>query len=84
MLFTHTGDDSGSAHAQESQAKKISRIGFLRSGQPPADRIEAFQQGLRERGYVDGQNVTIEFRFTDGNVDRLPQLAEELVRGESI
>jgi putative ABC transport system substrate-binding protein len=42
--------------------------------------VEAFQQGLRERGYIDGQNLVVEFRFTDGGVDQLPQLAEELVR----
>jgi putative tryptophan/tyrosine transport system substrate-binding protein len=55
-------------------------IGFLRSGQPPKSWVEAFQQGLRERGYVDGQNIVVEFRFTDGSVDQLRQLAEELVR----
>ncbi len=68
------------AQAQEQKAAKVYRIGFLRAGQPPKVWVEAFQQGLRERGYVDGQNVVIEFRFTDGSLDRLPQLAEELVR----
>ena len=68
------------AHAQEHQAGKVYRIGFLRAGQPPKSWVEAFQQGLRERGYVDGQNVVVEFRFTDGSVDQLPRLAEELVR----
>lgn len=68
------------AHAQEHQAVKVYRIGFLRAGQPPKSWVEAFQQGLRERGYVDGQNVVVEFRFTDGGVDQLPRLAEELVR----
>jgi putative tryptophan/tyrosine transport system substrate-binding protein len=70
------------AHAQESQTRKIYRIGFLRAGQPPTAWVEAFQQGLRERGYVDGQNVVIEFRFTDGSLDQLPRLAEELVRSK--
>ncbi len=60
------------------QAGKVHRIGFLRDGQPPPSYVEAFQQGLREWGYVDGRNVVIEFRT--GNVDQLPQLAEELVR----
>ena len=68
------------AHAQEQKPGKVYRIGFLRAGQPPKPWVEAFQQGLRERGYVDGQNVVVEFRFTDGSVDPLPQLAEELVR----
>ena len=65
---------------QAQRPDKVYRIGYLRQGQPPKPFVEAFQQGLRERGYVDGQNVVIEFRFTDGGVDQLPRLAEELVR----
>ena len=68
------------AHAQEPKARKVYRIGFLRAGPLPKTWGEAFLQGLRERGYVAGQNVVIEFRFTDGGVDQLPRLAEELVR----
>ena len=68
--------------AQAQKPTKVYRIGFLRAGSPPTIWIEAFQQGLRERGYVNGQNVVIEFRFTDGSHDRLPQLAEELVRSK--
>jgi putative tryptophan/tyrosine transport system substrate-binding protein len=68
------------AHAQERQAGKVYRIGFLRAGPPPRLWVDAFQQGLRERGYVDGQNALVAFRFTDGSIDPLPQLAEELVR----
>ena len=68
------------AEAQEQKAGKVYRIGFLRAGRPPKPWVEAFQQGLREVGYVDGQNVVLEFRFTDGNFDQLPRLAEELVR----
>jgi len=68
------------AHGQEQKAGKVHRIGLLRAAPWPKTWIEAFQQGLRERGYVDGQNVVIESRFTDGSVDQLPQLAEELVR----
>jgi putative ABC transport system substrate-binding protein len=70
------------ARAQQPQEKKVYRIGFLRAGQPPKTWVEGFQQGLRERGYVDGQNVVIDFRFTDGSVDQLPRLAEELVRSK--
>jgi putative ABC transport system substrate-binding protein len=58
------------------------RIGFLRAGQPPKTWVEGFRQGLRERGYVDGQNVVIEFGFTDGSLDQLPRLAEELLRSK--
>ena len=68
--------------AQAQKPTKVYRIGFLRAGSPPKIWVEAFQQGLRERGYVDGQNVVIEFRFTDGSHDQLPQLAEELVRSK--
>ena len=66
--------------AQAQPAGKVYRIGFLRDGQPPQSYIEAFQQGLRERGYVDGRNVVVEFRATDGSVDPLPPLTEELLR----
>lgn len=66
--------------AEAQTAEKVYRIGFLREGQPPKIWVEAFQQGLRERGYVDGQNVVVEFRFTDGSVDQLLRVAEELVR----
>ena len=66
--------------AEAQPAGKVWRIGFLRAGPPPKTWVEAFQEGLRERGYVDGQNVLVAFRFTDGGVDRLSQLAEELVR----
>src|SRR5215510_8509769 len=66
--------------AAEAQAGRVYRIGFLRAGQPPESYLEGFQQGLRERGYVYGQNVLVELRTTDGSLDKLPQLAEELVR----
>ena len=70
---------AASAHTQEQKAK-VYRIGFLRAGQPPKSWVEAFQQGLREHGYVDGQNVVVEFRITDGIADQLPRLVEELVQ----
>jgi putative ABC transport system substrate-binding protein len=63
-------------------AGKVYRIGFLRAGQPPTAWVEAFQQGLREQGYIDGQNVVVEYRVTDGSLDPLPQLAEELVQSK--
>ncbi len=68
------------ARAQEHPTGKVYRIGFLRAGQPPETYLDGFRQGLRERGYVYGQNVVVEFRATDGSVDQLPQFAEELVR----
>jgi putative tryptophan/tyrosine transport system substrate-binding protein len=65
--------------AEAQQPGKVYRIGYLREGQPGrAPGGEGFQQGLRERGYVEGQNVIIEARV--GNLDQLRQLAEELAR----
>src|SRR5215813_5950510 len=66
--------------AQAQPAGKVYRIGFLRAGPPPKAFVEAFQQGLRARGYIDGRNVVIEYRSTDGSFDELPRLAAELVR----
>jgi putative ABC transport system substrate-binding protein len=65
--------------AQAQQAAKVYRIGFLSQGQPVEVRFEALQQGLRERGYVEGRNLVWELRSTD-SLDQLPQFAEELVR----
>jgi putative ABC transport system substrate-binding protein len=57
-------------------------IGFLHSGAPGpnASRLAAFRQGLREAGFIEGENVTIEFRWAEDRNDRLPELAAELVR----
>ena len=66
--------------AEAQQAKKIPRIGLLGLASGPAAPEESFLQGLRDLGYVEGQNITIEYRWAGGKVDRLPTLAEELVR----
>jgi ABC-type uncharacterized transport system substrate-binding protein len=60
--------------------EKVWRIGFLRSGHPPENYIAGLKQGLREQGHVPDQNVIVEIRATDGSVDQLPGLAEELMR----
>ena len=66
------------------QPAKVPRIGFLvlaRASDPLASRVtEAFRQGLRERGYVEGQNIAIEYRWAEGRLDRFPGLAADLVR----
>jgi putative ABC transport system substrate-binding protein len=70
------------SHAAAQQPKKIPLVGFLVPGSPSSysARIEAFRQGLRELGYVEGQNIIIEYRYTEGKSDRLPVLASELVQ----
>jgi putative ABC transport system substrate-binding protein len=66
--------------AEAQQQKKVPRIGVLRPGPVAAPNYEAFRQGLRELGYVEGQNVVLEFRDAEGKAERLPDLAAELVR----
>jgi putative ABC transport system substrate-binding protein len=66
--------------AEAQQAGKVYRIGFLRAGEPLKLWLDEFRQGLRELGYVEGQNMVIEFRI--GTLDELPRLAEELVRSK--
>ena len=70
------------AIAQAQQPTKMPRIGFLATVSPSTipDRIEAFRQGLRELGYVEGKHIVIEFRSAEEKPDRLPALAAELVR----
>jgi len=65
----------------QSQATKVYRIGFLgtTSASEFANRADAFRIGLHDLGYLEGQNTVIEFRWADGDVDRLPTLAAELV-----
>jgi putative tryptophan/tyrosine transport system substrate-binding protein len=70
--------------ARAQQAGKVPRIGYMVMGslQSPDTHTfrDAFRHGLRERGYVEGQNVTIEYRAADGELARFPELARELVR----
>jgi len=72
---------AGPLVAEGQPAEKVYRIGFL--WESPAnfpDEIEAFRQGLRELGYVEGQNLAIEYRWAEGKPERMRELAEELVR----
>jgi len=68
--------------AQAQQPENIPRIGYLEAVSPSisAVRTEAFRQGLRELGYVEGKNIVTEYRYAEGKRDRLPALAAELVR----
>jgi putative ABC transport system substrate-binding protein len=69
-----------SAHAQ--QPKKVARIGYLSNTDPATEsaRSEAIRRPLRELGYIEGQNIAIEYRYAEGKFDRAPELAAELVR----
>ena len=68
--------------AQAQQPKKVSRIGYLSTTDPATDsaRTEGIRLALRELGYIEGQNIAIEYRYAEGKHDRLPELAAELVR----
>ena len=68
--------------AEAQQPKKGPRIGYLSSGDPASEstRSEAIRQALRELGYIEGQNIAIEYRYAEGKHDRFPELAAELVR----
>ena len=67
--------------AQAQQPGKIHRIGFLSRGVPGSSPdIEAFRQGLRDLGYVEGKNLVIEYRYTERKADRYPDLLSDLVR----
>jgi putative tryptophan/tyrosine transport system substrate-binding protein len=68
--------------ARAQQPKQTFRIGIMQSGSPVsnASRIAAFRDGLRERGYVEGQNIAIDYRYAEGKMDQFPVLAAELVR----
>ena len=64
------------------QPKKVPLIGWLSNGDPATDsaRVEAIRLALRELGYIEGQNIAFEYRYSEGKRDRLPQLTAELVR----
>jgi putative ABC transport system substrate-binding protein len=69
--------------AAQSPPVKVARVGYLSTGSASSSYrrpLEAFRQALRDRGWVEGRNLVIEERYAEGRVDRLPALAEELVR----
>ena len=68
--------------AEAQQPKKVPRIGYLSTIDPATEsaRAEAIRLALRELGYIEGQNIAIEYRYAEGKLDRDPELAAELVR----
>ena len=63
-----------------AQQPALPVIGFLHPSPPDAYRVRAFRQGLKDAGFVEGENVAVEYRWADDQIDRLPALATELVR----
>src|ERR1700741_3228928 len=84
LLAALGGAAVGGPVAARAQQPKLPVIGFLNSGSPGAfgPVVSAFRQGLGEAGYVEHRNVGIEYRWAEGQVDRLPAFASELVRAQ--
>jgi len=68
------------ASGQAQQPKKLPRIGIVFIGGRDQPHLASFNQGLRERGYIEGKNIYLEYRYAEGHYDRLPGLAADLVR----
>src|SRR5262245_1883456 len=73
---------SNASFAEAQQTGKVPRIGFLDASTASSSAVllEAFRQGLSKLGWIEGKNITIEYRFAEQKSERLPELAAELVR----
>ena len=81
-FVTGLGAVLAAPHAVEAQRSPVPRIGYLGNSSPSLepDLVDAFRQGLREFGYAEGQNISIEYRWAEGRYERFPALVAELVR----
>ena len=66
--------------AEVQQAKKIPRIGYVSGGNAKSPATDAFRQGLREIGYMEGENILVEYRYLEGKPDRVPSFVAELLQ----
>ena len=77
LVSTHCWPSLG---ADAQRTDKLPRLGWLQNHSPTSPHYEGFREGLRELGYVEGKNLTVEARWAGGDLDRLPELARELAR----
>ena len=85
VIFALTAMLTGfSVSAQPQQATNVPKVGFLIPGSHAgfAARVEAFRQGLHELGYIEPSNISVEYRWAEGNFDQLPKLAADLVQSK--
>jgi hypothetical protein len=64
----------------QAQQAAMPVVGFLHPSSPEPFRVRAFRQGLKDAGFIEGENVAVEYRWADDQIDRLPALATELVQ----